>query len=188
MGQRVMSPWPFAARLRDNLQNALPGAEGGVRGLGSLIWGADEETFTPEKRRASRPLCGRLQGAVDLHRDRGAGGEDLQAGGDALREQLEDGRDAGVRLDRNRLLVVGHVYDALAERSQAALVDHPPVDWFRDRHLDHALRAGDRRQAGQDIVERLAVEGDVASIVVTTPDGRLVGVLFREDVERRGTA
>ena len=38
-----------------------------------------------------------------------------------------------------------------------------------------------------DLATRLR-ERDVASIVVTTPDGRLVGVLFREDVERRGAA
>ncbi len=31
-------------------------------------------------------------------------------------------------------------------------------------------------------------ERDVTSIVVTTPDGRLVGVLFREDLEHRGAA
>ncbi len=38
-----------------------------------------------------------------------------------------------------------------------------------------------------DLATRLR-ERDVASIVVTTPDGRLVGVLFREDAERRGAA
>ena len=101
-------------------------------------------------------------------------GEDRRAASAVTRDQVEAARDDVCIVTNDEAIVLGRLrYRTLAaERGNAVheVMESGPTTTRADDELE-------------GLVQRL-YNADVRSMIITTPEGRLLGVVYREDAER----